>query len=52
MKNIKQGTRFWCWWKSRYLYFAGRIGDKYKFVDICDAVTILGDKDLEKLVRR
>ena len=48
--ELKKNIKVWCWWKSRHLYYVGKIGeDKYKFVDICDAITIISEEDLKKL---
>lgn len=48
--ELKKNVKVWCWWKSRYLYFTGRvIQGEYEFRDICDAVTMVTEAQLEKL---
>lgn len=38
-KELKKGTRVWCWWKSRYLYYQGmQLNGYYKFVDVNDVI--------------
>lgn len=49
-KQLKKNMRVWCQWKSRYLYFVGMVGDKYKFIDICDAITIVNEAQLSRLI--
>ncbi len=66
-QELTKGTRAWCWWKSRTLYFTGLEYDKmitdrktgtrekvhfYKFRDICDAITMITDDQLTKLEKR
>ena len=48
--ELKKNVKVWCWWKSRILYYTGQIiNGQYKFVDVCDAVTMINKEDLEKL---
>ena len=49
-QDMKKGARCWCWWMSRYLYFEGMCGNRYKFVDIADAVVYMSAEDVKKLV--
>ncbi|MCD8308864.1 MAG: hypothetical protein LUD19_03335 [Clostridia bacterium] len=49
-QELKKHTKVWCWWKSRSLYFTGRvINGKYEFVDICDAITMVTEEELADL---
>ncbi len=49
-EELKKGTKVWCWWMSRYLYYTGQIiRGQYKFVDICDAIAMIPEEDLQKL---
>lgn len=63
-EELKKGTRVWCWWKSRYMYFSGTEGTEtgyniktkdytprhyYNFDDICGASTKIYDEELEEL---
>ena len=49
-EELKKGMKVWCWWKSKNLYYTGQIvNGKYKFVDICDAITMVSEEQLEKL---
>jgi hypothetical protein len=53
--ELQENIKVWCWWKSRYLYYTGRvINGKYKFVDVCDAITMIEEKSLEglEIIRR
>lgn len=48
--ELKKNIKVWCWWKSRSLYYTGRvINGKYEFVDICDAITMITEEQLAKL---
>ena len=48
--ELRKNMKVWCWWKSRSLYYTGQIiRGQYKFIDICDAITMIDEKDLEKL---
>lgn len=64
-EELKKGMKVWCWWKSRNLYYTGKIINKapsafndfkgetvYVFEDICGAVTHLNEKDLNGLERK
>lgn len=51
-KQLKKSMKVWCQWKSRYLYFVGMVGDKYKFIDICDAITIVSEEQLSRLIAK
>ena len=48
--ELKKNMKVWCWWKSRYLYFTGRmVRGQYEFRDIDDAITLVTEADLEQL---
>lgn len=48
--ELKKNIKVWCWWKSRNLYYTGQIiNGEYKFVDICDCVTMINEEQLTKL---
>ena len=50
MRDMKKNAKVWCWWKSRNLYFTGRIiQGKYEFIDTCDAITMIGEDQLDQL---
>lgn len=46
----KKGAKAWCWWKSRSLYYTGRIiNNKYEFRDDIGAITMVSKEELLKL---
>lgn len=48
--ELKKGQRVWCWWKSRYLWYTGIVRDGvYEFRDVCDAITVVAEENLENL---
>lgn len=48
--ELKKNIKVWCWWKSRSLYYTGRIiNNEYEFVDICDCITMISEESLKKL---
>ena len=51
--EIKRGERFWCWWKSRYLWYKGQnaVTGKYHFEDAGDCHFYLDEKDVLALER-
>ena len=52
-EELKKGTKVWCWWKSRYLWFSGVVRDGvYEFRDVCDVVVRVAEEDLGNLERR
>ena len=48
-KQLKKNILVCCQCISIYLYFVGMVGDKYKFIDICDAITIVNEAQLSRL---
>jgi len=66
-EELKKGTKVWCWWKSRNMYYTGieryehgyNLETKdytprhyYLFRDLCGAETEIYDEQLEKLEER
>ncbi len=48
--QLYRHAKVWCWWKSRYLWYTGRIViGGYEFRDICDAITIVPEDSLGEL---
>lgn len=49
-EQLKKGAKVWCWWKSRYLWYTGQIvNGRHKFVDACDAITMVNEEHLSEL---
>ena len=48
MKN----NRYWCWWKSRYLFLIDKVEDRYVMKDYGDEVFTFTEGDFLKLERR
>ena len=50
-KDLKVGLRVWCWWASRYLWFAGKAynAKDYEFVDADDTLFLMNSEQVEKL---
>ena len=56
-EQIYTGDRFFCWWKSRFLYFTGNTeklndGEWWKFEDVTGCEVWIHETDLEELERR
>lgn len=50
---LRKGAKVWCWWLSRFLWYTGKIiNGEYKFVDICDAITLIDRSRLSELEAR
>jgi len=51
IETLEKNMKVWCWWKSRNLYFTGRIikGGEYEFVDEIGAITMLQREEVSKL---
>lgn len=56
VKELKKGSKFWCWWLSRNIYFRRTIEDRgvtyYVFEDICDEQFKLTEDMVAKLEKR
>jgi hypothetical protein len=49
-QDLRKNVKAWCWWKSRNLYFTGRvINGNYEFTDINGAITMIDEGQLASL---
>ena len=49
----ERDLRYWCWWHSRYLWYAGfKYRGKYVFRDVCDVQIEISEEEFEKLEAR
>ena len=50
-KELQPGKRYWCWWKSRYLWYDGidYNARDHVFLDAADCRIILGAKEIAEL---
>ena len=57
-KELKKDARYWCWWRSRYIYYLGFTSrnsdgtEVYKFEDIAGVIVSVGESKLKELVKR
>ena len=51
--ELKKGTKVWCWWLSRTLYYTGKMhrGTEYTFEDVIGAQFDFNDEQVAKLKR-
>jgi len=51
--ELRKGTKFWCWWMSRFLWSTGKlVNGKFEFADICDEIILIDESQLCKLEAR
>ena len=46
---MTKNEKFWCWWMSRYIYYADQRNNKYIFYDIADTLIILSADQIKNL---
>lgn len=48
--ELKKDVKVWCWWKSRILYYTGKVvRGKYQFVDASDLLAMISEEQLKEL---